>query len=439
MRTYYHRAGMLLFLLSVLCLTTTAQQQKPNIILIMADDLGYETLEANGGASYKTPHLNAMAKAGMRFENAHANPLCTPSRVQLMTGKYNFRNYIGFGLLDPAELTFAHLLKDAGYVTGVTGKWQLLGLEGEQRDAGNRKGSYPTEAGFDDYCLWQVEQRLSRYKDPVITTKGNVTKELKGEYGPAVFTKFAQDFISTNRDKPFFLYYPMVLTHHPFQPVPGTPEYKNFDAEKTNDTTYFGGMVAYMDNIVGKILDKVRQEGISRNTLVIFMGDNGTDASVSSTINGRTVWGGKSGHGDNATHIPMIAYWDGVIQPGTTNRNLIDFTDFLPTFLATAGAKAPLYFYTDGISFYDQLKGKPDAASREYVFCSYDPKRGKNRKPGTWIHNKEWKLYQTGEFFHLVKDPEEKHPLSPANMNDVAAKVKAQLQEAMKDILDKKV
>src|SRR5690606_17608988 len=120
--------------------------------------------------------------------------------------------------LDPGELTFGHLLKDAGYVTGITGKWQLLGLEGEQRDAGNRRGSYPGEAGFDEYCMWQVEQLLSRYKNPVITTNGNQTQEMKGAYGPDIFSTFAQDFIQKHKDTTFFLYYPMVLTHDPFQP-----------------------------------------------------------------------------------------------------------------------------------------------------------------------------------------------------------------------------
>lgn len=436
MKKHYYTV-ILLLLTVVLAFSAQGQQKKPNIILIMADDLGYETLEANGGTSYKTPRLNEIARAGMRFENCYASPLCTPSRVKLMTGKYNFRNYIGFGLLDPKELTFGHLLKDAGYVTGITGKWQLLGLEGEQRDAGNRKGSYPVEAGFDEYCLWQVEERLSRYKDPVVTTKGNVTKTLKGKYGPDVFAGFAKDFITRHKDTTFFLYYPMVITHHPFQPVPGSVGYESIDGDKTNDPAYFGGMVAYMDKIVGEISDKVKELGLSRNTLFIFMGDNGTDARVASVINGKTVWGGKSGHGENATHVPMIASWDGVIKPGSVNKNLLDFTDFLPTFLQVAGANAPRYFYMDGISFYDQLKGKKEAATREWVFCSYDPMRGKNRKPGTWIHNKEWKLYKTGEFYHIANDPEEKNPLSEGALSASAAKAKTQLQQAMAEIYNK--
>lgn len=431
----------LLFAIAPLLLLTSfnaihAQTKKPNIILIMADDLGYETIGANGGTSYQTPRIDELARSGMRFENCHASPLCTPSRVKLMTGKYNFRNYVGFGVLDPKELTFGHLLQDAGYVTGVTGKWQLLGLEGEQRDAG-RRGTYPVEAGFDEYCLWQVEQRLSRYKDPVVTTMGNETKTLTGKFGPDVFSAFAKDFIKRHRDTTFFLYYPMVLVHSPFQPVPGSPGYDAIvDDKNPNDPTHFAAMVAYMDKIVGELYDEVKTQGLTNNTLFIFMGDNGTDESVTSVINGKTVRGGKSGHGSNATHVPFIASWKGVVKPGSVNKNLVDFTDFLPTFLEVAGAKPPLYFFTDGIAFYDQLRGKQEAKSREYVFCSYDPKRGK-RDPGTWIHNKEWKLYQTGEFFNLIKDPEEKTPLSPGNLGAAGTKAKAQLEQAMNGILGK--
>ena len=101
-------------------------KNQPNIILVMSDDLGYEVIEANGGTSYKTPRINELSSQGMRFENAHVMPLCTPTRIALMTGKYNFRNYIGFGLMKPNEVTFGHLLSDAGYSTCISGKWQLL-------------------------------------------------------------------------------------------------------------------------------------------------------------------------------------------------------------------------------------------------------------------------------------------------------------------------
>ncbi|MEN8151305.1 MAG: sulfatase-like hydrolase/transferase, partial [Planctomycetota bacterium] len=143
----------------------------PNIVLIMADDLGYETIGANGGTSWKTPCLDAVAAEGIRFTHAYATPLCTPSRVQIMTGKYNFRNYIGFGLLDPAERTFAHLLRDAGYRTAITGKWQLYG-NAHQRKLAGRGGSRPEQAGFDEHLLWQVDDFGPRFSNPRLTRDG---------------------------------------------------------------------------------------------------------------------------------------------------------------------------------------------------------------------------------------------------------------------------
>ena len=164
----------LLFILIVVGFAAgcASQPQRPNIILIMADDLGYETLGVNGSTSYQTPNLDALAEGGMRFTHAYATPLCTPSRVQLMTGKYNFRNYIGFGLLNPAERTFGHLLQDAGYRTAVVGKWQLYGNARQQELAGGRTGSLPQQAGFDEHSLWQVEERGPRFKDPHLDVAG---------------------------------------------------------------------------------------------------------------------------------------------------------------------------------------------------------------------------------------------------------------------------
>ena len=167
---------------------------KPNIILIMADDFGYEGVTANGGQSYQTPHLDRLAATGMRFEQCHVQPLCTPTRVQLMTGLYNVRNYIEFGAMDPKATTFAHLLKNAGYATGVCGKWQI----GMERDS-------PQKFGFDEAFLWWHMRRASRYPNPGVEHNG-VAKDFKGAYGPRVVNDFALDFVTRHKDAPFFLY-----------------------------------------------------------------------------------------------------------------------------------------------------------------------------------------------------------------------------------------
>ena len=160
--------------------------KRPNIILIMSDDLGYEAIGVDGGSSYKTPVLDGMASNGIRFDNAHVQPLCTPTRVQLMTGKYNFRNYIGFGLLAPDEVTFGHIFSDAGYKTLISGKWQLYSYNPpEEFPEARNKGQRIEDAGFDEYCVWHAhhtEEKGSRYKDPIIYEKGEYLKDTAGKY-----------------------------------------------------------------------------------------------------------------------------------------------------------------------------------------------------------------------------------------------------------------
>ncbi|MFQ6035780.1 MAG: sulfatase-like hydrolase/transferase, partial [Sedimentisphaerales bacterium] len=206
-----------------------APYDKPNIVLIMADDLGYECLGCYGSTSYQTPFLDELARTGMRFEHCYSQPLCTPSRVKIMTGQYNFRNYTDFGVLGPKQKTFGHLLQDAGYVTCVAGKWQLYGSV-NQRPEVRGTGSLPNQAGFDEHCLWQIEKRGSRYKDPLIVQNGKYRKDLLGKYGPDVFSDYILDFIERHRNKPFFVYFPMVLVHGPFVP---TPDQASFDVDES--------------------------------------------------------------------------------------------------------------------------------------------------------------------------------------------------------------
>ena len=148
-------------------------EAKPNLILIMADDLGYETIGANGGTSYKTPNLDKLAATGARFTHCYVQPLCTPTRVQLMTGLYNIRNYINFGNMNPKAVTFANHLKPAGYATCITGKWQL-----------GHDLELPKKFGFDEYCLWQHTRRPARYANPGLEINGVEKNYSSGEYGP---------------------------------------------------------------------------------------------------------------------------------------------------------------------------------------------------------------------------------------------------------------
>ena len=171
------------FILLLFGVPTSHAEERPNVILIMADDMGYEALSSNGSESCKSPNLDNLAKRGVRFTNCFSNPICTPSRAKIMTGQYNVRNYVKFGMLDRGQTTFAHQLKAAGYATAIAGKWQL----GKEKDA-------PQHFGFEKSCLWQ-HTRSGRSKEdgktidrrfvnPMLEFNGKEKEYTNGEYGP---------------------------------------------------------------------------------------------------------------------------------------------------------------------------------------------------------------------------------------------------------------
>jgi arylsulfatase A len=380
---------------------------KPNIILIMADDIGYECFGCYGGVSYKTPVLDGLAETGMRFERCYSQPLCTPSRVKIMTGQYNFRNYTNFGVLDPKQKTFGNLLQGCGYATCVVGKWQLYGSVNQSAEV-RGTGSLPEQAGFDEHCLWQVKDRGSRYRDPVVVQNGRSLEGLEGRYGPDVFTDYAVDFIERHKSRPFFLYFPMALVHNPFVPTPDSEDWKN--KEHKNDNKYFADMVAYMDKLVGRIVRKVNELGLRENTLVIFTGDNGTNRNIRSKMSdGKVIRGDKGNTTDAGTRVPLIANWPGVIPSGKVCGDLVDFSDFVPTFAELTGASPPEGMVIDGQSFLPQLRGKK-GKPRKWIFCHYDPKWLGRKKAVRFVRDKRWKLYDNGDLFDVPADTLEKNP-----------------------------
>ncbi|MDN5202148.1 sulfatase-like hydrolase/transferase [Fulvivirgaceae bacterium BMA10] len=429
----FHKLGQLLLLLITIVFFSCKKESnsKPNIILIMADDLGVETLGCYGSDDYKTPNLDQLANEGMKFENCYSTPLCTPSRVQLMTGKYNFRNYIGFGLLDPKERTFGHMLQEAGYETCVVGKWQLLGNEHQRKLAGGKIGMLPGGAGFDDYLLWQVDDRGSRYKDPLLHKKDAGNELYPGEFGPDKFVEHIESFMASNTNNPFFVYYPMVITHDPFVPTPDNAEFANFDPKGgTNDPKYFGEMVGYMDQLIGRIIKKTDELGIRENTLILFIGDNGTDRDVMSSRKGNAVKGMKGHTLEAGTHVPFIANWKGTIMPNQSNPNLIDFTDFVPSLLEMVGQKK---LNGDGVSFYPQLIGDSSAETRDWVFCHYDPRWGKF-KSKRYVQNTRWKLYESGEFYDVIADPMEEKSLSVDELPEEVQLIASKFRKVLDDM-----
>jgi len=399
------------------------QNRRPNIILILADDLGYETIGANGGTSYQTPAIDRMAASGMRFENAYAHPLCTPSRVALMTGQYNFRNYTSFGELRLSEKTFGNMLHDAGYKNCIVGKWQLSEHDFQA----------PHHFGFEEYLLWHFGMRVngvqtpgaqgSRYWDPVFYHNGKLLPDTKGKFGPDLLADFVTSYIQQHQAEPFFLYYPLVLPHDPWIEPPG---YQRGGKPGEEDQRKFAAMVEYTDKMVGKVTTQLEALKLSEKTLLIFTGDNGTFPSLHSTIKGRVVKGDKGRPTDAGTHVPLIAQWNGHIPAGKVNEDLIDFTDFLPTLAEITGATVPAGVTIDGHSFAPQLrgqKGKP----REWVYCYYDP-RWADFKFSRYAQDKQYKLYHDGLLFDYRRDPLEQNPLAGAGLTAAQTAAKRKLQ-----------
>jgi arylsulfatase A len=410
------------------CFANIASARQPNIILIMADDLGYETLACNGGESYKTPELDRLAATGMRFEHCYVQPVCTPTRVELMTGMSNARNYIRFGVLDRNATTFAHMFKQAGYATAIAGKWQL----GREKDS-------PQHFGFDEAFLWQHTRRPPRYASPGLERNGEEVDFRNGEYGPNLINEFVLDFITRHKDKPFLLYYPMLLTHGPYQPTPDSADWDptyDGDEKKINEKKYFADMVAYMDKLVGRVIAKVDELGLRDDTIIMFLGDNGTGRGVVSQFKGERYPGGKGLATARGMHSPLIVSWPGHVAAGKVNSELVGAVDFLPTICEAAGVDVPSTLTLDGRSFLSQAFGQPGAAPRKWLYTWYSS-NGTMAKKAEFARTKTHKLYKDGRFFDLTQDPyEDAAPRKEADLTGSEATVAKELRDILNEHAD---
>ncbi|WP_298369662.1 sulfatase-like hydrolase/transferase [uncultured Lutibacter sp.] len=431
-------------IVSILVLLVTIQltaQKKPNIILIMADDVSWNCFGTYGAQDYKTPNIDALASTGVQFNHCYSMPICTPSRVKIMTGQYNFRNYTHFGYLNPKDKTFGHLMKDAGYKTAIAGKWQLNGLYNNL--PGSLDKTRPQKAGFDESCLWQVttgktgENGGERFWSPPLLQNGEflTVEDNKGKYGPDIMSDFVCDFIEKHKAEPFFVYYPTVLVHSPFVPTPDTigDKPRTQDANKTPKDkdlkkANYVAMVNYLDKLVGKIVQKVESIGQLENTIIMFTSDNGT-ASITSKWKGKNITGAKGKSVDMGTHVPLVAYWKGQTPKGVKSNDLIDFTDFYTTIADAASIKHAADDPIDGRSFLPQLQGKT-GKPRDWVFWQYQPYWGKF-KGVQFVRNQSYKLYETGELYDVPNDIHEKHNLMQVSNNKAAKKAKKSLQKVL--------
>jgi arylsulfatase A len=409
-----------------------AKEEKPNVILIMTDDMGYECLSTYGCQQYETPNLDKLARKGVQFQNCVSQPLSTPSRVKIMTGLRNYRNYDYFGHLRNGEYTFGNLMKDAGYETCIAGKWQLNGLAYKDKIKDWNDKTRPNKFGFDEYCLWQLTipgNKGGRFANPKIEQNGKFLNTTIDDYGPDVFNKYVLDFIERKKDDKFFIYYPMVLVHDPFVPTPDSEEWKDASLRNKQNKKYFKDMVEYADKLVGNVIAKLESHGLLENTILIFTGDNGTHYSIDTRTKDRNVKGGKGKTTDAGTHVPMIVSWPEKIKEGKVHNELIEFSDFFATFSDLVGSER----FTDGKSFYPLLKGG-DYEPRSTAFVHYDPRWGKrvNQYRNQFLRTLDYKYYFDGSFYDLNKDVYEKSKIQDSNLSEKEKEVKDELKSKMK-------
>lgn len=426
------------FLVASLVLTAAASQfinplrgeevSKPNIILILADDLGYGDASLFGGW-VKTPQIERMAKEGLTFTDFHANSsVCSPTRAALMTGRYQQR----VGIIDvvarhlktpglmPSELTLPRLFKNSGYRTALYGKWHL----------GSKPESNPIHHGFDEfrgYLSGYVD-----YHDHQKSWYNGLKKEDQKGYTTHIITDNAVKFIRENRDKPFFLYVSHEAVHLPFQTPADTiedrkpiPKDKRWSRDRIRPK--YKIMLEEMDKGIGQILDAVNETGIAKNTLVFFMSDNGAIGAGSNN----PFRGGKFSHYEGGHRVPAIAWWPGKIKADAKTDQLAVGMDLLPTFADIAGIPMPQTRKLDGTSIQPLLFDGAKLASRK-VFFGYEPKLGTAMRDG------QWKMIVKGDsvkLFDLSKDINESNNLAGEQAGRTKA-MRAAIDAFKKDVSD---
>ncbi|MFI4852211.1 MAG: arylsulfatase [Gimesia chilikensis] len=426
-----------------------ADAQKPNIIFIMADDLGYAELGYYGQQKIKTPHIDQLASDGMKFTQAYAGSMvCQPSRSVLMTGQHTGHTAVRANdlnqLLYEEDKTVAEVLKSAGYATGCFGKWGL-GYEGTP--------GRPTQQGFDQFTgqLLQVHAHfyypywIWRNDDKVMLPENE--NGGRGTYIHDLIHDDAKSFIRKNKDQPFFAYLPYILPHVELV-VPEESErpYKGkFPKQDIQDPrpgyigsedglTTFAGMVSRLDDHVGEIVTLLEQLGIRDNTLLIFTSDNGGQGGnwkeMTDFFNGNAPLKGHKGTMyEGGLRVPFIASWPGKIAPGTTSDLQIGFWDILPTFAQVAGTKVPAGVDIDGISFVPTLLGKGTQKKHDYLYWEYTKGQIRSRA----LRMGDWKAVQNRmnrpiELYNLSQDVGETKNLAQQHPEKVKQMTKAMQQ-----------
>ena len=392
---------------------------KPNILMILVDDLGYGDLSSYGATDLKTPHIDGLVSAGIRFDNFYANcPVCSPTRAALLSGRYPdmagvpgvVRTHItnSWGYLAPHAELLPKLLKPAGYHTAIVGKWHL-GLESPNT---------PNERGFDHFHGFLGDMMDDYYNH---RRHGNNYMRLNGKeidpegHATDLFTQWAVDYISdrAKSDKPFFLYLAYNAPHTPIQPPDDwLVRVKNREPGIDDKRAKLVALIEHLDDGIGKVVTALKDAGISDNTLVIFTSDNGGQLNVGA--NNGPLNGSKGQMDEGGIRVPMCAVWPGRIKPGSRSDHVALTMDLYPTICEAAGAK--IAHRIDGRSILPTLLGKSQPEEKRFLFWVRREGGGTGGRAFYAARSGDFKLLQNNPFepmrlYNLKDDPKEQNPL----------------------------
>jgi arylsulfatase A len=400
----------------------------PNIVLIFADDVGLGDVHCTGGPVH-TPNIDSLAAGGTIFNNCYATPLCGPSRCELLTGRYPFRtglisNHVREAVDPSREIMIPTVLKNAGYVSASVGKWgqiqlapaewgfdEFLTFPGSGRYWRDQTDYYITSGSPEEYT--NFDYFLANRSIGIYRVKGKRHELADGEYLPDIMHRFAADFISRHKDQPFFLYYPMSHIHRPLVRTP--------DSQPGTERELYHANIEYMDKLVGQLIKELDRHALRQNTLVLFVGDNGTAKFFAdlATVHGRSISGWKSSMLEGGSRVPFIVNWPGTTPQGRVINDLTDLSDFFVTFAELAGAKLPQNVMLDGHSLTAQIRGQK-GTPREWVYVELSGK--------SYVRDALFKLTNQGDLFDLANAPFLEQPVAPATANPVAVAARRKLQ-----------
>ena len=425
-------------------------QEKPNIIFIMADDMGYGDIEPFGQELIKTPNLIRMAREGMKLTNHYAGTsVCAPSRCVLMTGLHtghaeirgNMQNKAAAGQLPISDstITIAELLKTAGYVTGMIGKWGLgdFGTTGDPNKQGfdffyGYTDQVLAHNHFPEYLYRNSEKELLNNKVKYLENSGwhnglgSVSTE-KNDFADELFTREALKFITENSNNKFFLYLPFIIPHVNDEAERGfqyeAPSQRGYASKPwTKDEKDYAASISFLDEYVGKILDHLKSLGLDKNTLVVFTSDNGPRVDKLRFKSSGPFRGFKRDLYEGGVRVPFIAWWPGQIKSGSVSDHISGFWDFLPTVCTLAGVTES--YTSDGISLVPTLIGKGKQLQHDYIYFEFHEGNGSQAvRQGNWkaiVKGIKTRSPEPLELYDLNADPSESTNLASKYPNKAA-------------------